>query len=315
MRDLQDIHDPDIVDRLLKDTRLDQFPLRAKYEELQERLGVDFSAILYTMSYTATFNPEPAHMEIRRRQARLLRTRTEAALEAMPTIVADRMACLERPGRYDMITEVIEPVVDRFQSHIAGFDARLDPTTPFSFLISYSIGVAKRRRLEKNTRRLIEEACAELGGEEGDDLGDSLLLYLLASDSLIGMLGRSVHHYLVSDAETRAAMPLEPTRTGVPFVLRVAREDVETSNGTIPEGAVIRLRLDAGEGTDRRRCRLNFFGNGDRACIGRPLTLRLWQEILAKLQANAHDLRVVSYRIKEDDFVAVPENFIVEVRT
>lgn len=301
---------------ILKSRELDVVPYAGRVGALADRLGLDFSATIHALEAIPLCQSRERHPAVRRAMAEMVAARTEDLRRAIPGIVARSTTALTRPGRVDVMAEVVMPMVSDMISGLIEMPFDVAETGQISRVFSQALGVAKRRRMEEELARLTETLRARFPALDEEAIGLKLSLSILGRDALLGTFGCSLHA-MADQAAGRSFAALDwpdlPPRTGVPYIDRVALVSVRVGDRPVDPGGNIRARLADYEGSDDPRAGLSFFGAGAHLCLGRALSLDLWRAMTAALSASPMVPRVLAYGLRRDDVFHIPETFDLEV--
>lgn len=301
--------------KILKDERFQCVPIKNSHQEIGDALDLDFSDIIYAAANIPLCIKGQEHVESRKRLAKIVGARSKTIRAELPSRVAEHMSRLKTPGRHDMMQDVIIPLVDAVFTDLVECEFEFDQENPMARIFSNSMGVAKRRRLQKGLKELRASFHEQLNTEDETAVGDRMALTILGHDATIGCLGRSLHAYFSGSDKEKLTCPAEPTHTGVPFTFRMAQEDAGVDGFDFAEGDIARNAMLLLEEDDTKDSRMKYFGTGAHTCLGKPITLQLWGEILKFVKDL--DVCVVSFKMRElqpDDVFTLPEEFIVESR-
>ncbi|SDY66908.1 hypothetical protein [Citreimonas salinaria] len=309
---------PSEPSEILRSRHVDVVPYAARVRALSERLGVDFSSTLYAYDTVPLCQQRDAHAAMRRETAELIAARTGALRAAIPGLIDAHCAVLCGPGRVDVMRTVLAPLVSDALSVLV--EAPLDPDEDehVSRVFSQAMGVAKRRKVEDALTGLRARLREALPEAEERVLGLKLALAILGRDAMLGTFACTLHDLVAGlDGAPWSALdwPDMPTRTGVPFVDRVALQDVSVDGEAVDAGGSIRAQLDVYETAADPRDRLAFFGAGAHTCLGRALTLDLWRAFASMLARSGARPRVADYALRRDDVFHIPQTFVLEIAT
>ena len=282
----------------------------ARISGLADRLGFDASEVLRAVRAVPLCQRGKAHTETRKRLAALIGQATERVSAFAETDVVALSKGLLSPGPHDVMQELVLPVVDGTIAQIIGVAPESKPDAMISRLFSQSIGVAKRKRMNAEfagLRTRLSDAFPELDDRAIDD---RIALSVLGTDALRGTIGCSLHALFAQDGDGEATQM--PPKTGVPYVEREAVAEVTVSGQSYPAQTHFRACLDALEqGSDKDKMR--FWGYGAHTCLGRQMSVQVWQAIAASFKGALHRIAVTDYALRRDDVFAIPEMFMIEV--
>jgi hypothetical protein len=301
---------------ILKCRQLQVVPYAARVAALSDHLGIDLSATLYAFAHLPLCQQPDTHAAVRRAAANLIAERIDSLRSAIPQMVKRHCAVLGTPGRVHLMQDVIAPIVSDTLSILVDMPIDVAEHEQISRIFSQSLGVAKRRKLDNDLRHLTARLREAFPDASESVLGVKLALAILGRDAMMGTFGCSLHD-LAKKVEGAAwcsiTWPDIPTRTGVPYVERVAFADVTVDGELFASGSIIRAELADYETTADPRRRLGFFGAGPHVCLGRAATLETWGAIAAFLAKSTARPRVVAYAERRDDVFNIPEVLTLEI--
>ncbi len=178
-------------------------------------------------------------------------------------------------------------------------------------IFSSNLGVAARRRLEASLKHHLALARNLFPEEPPERHALRVGQWSMGRDPLIGTLGLSLHHHIISlegaPLNVRR-LPSVPTHTGVPAIGRIASTAQTVAGCPVAAGALIECRLDSltGRPAGERR---HFFGAGPHLCLGRPLALAFWECAADALAEQDIRLTVVDFALAEHDVFDIPSVF------
>ncbi|MEO8243416.1 MAG: hypothetical protein ABI832_14005 [bacterium] len=291
---------------ILADPAYDVVPYHDRVAALAQRLGLDFSDILYLLDHLPLALRDKPHAEQRADVARLMVERRPNMTKVLPGLVARHLQGLARPGALNLLDDGVKPLVEAVIAELVDADLRSTTANLVSRVFSQAMGVAQRRAMNAELAGLRRQLALAHPGEAGLRQGSRLALVVLGRDALIGTLSRSLHAHLVAlNGQVLASltMPEIPTHTGVPYIDRELQAD---------PGQVARCQLRSMEGrpADERQ---RFFGAGPHVCLGRPLSMDLFQQCSAFLATLTTRIAIDSFQLRKDDVFALPAHFTVTV--
>lgn len=301
---------------ILKCRQLQVVPYAARVAALSDHLGIDLSATLYAFDHLPLCQQRDTHAAVRRAAANMIAERIDSLRSAIPHMVKTRCAVLGTPGRVHLMEDVIAPIVSDTLSILVDMPIDVAEHEHISRIFSPSLGVAKRRKMDNALGHLTARLRETFPDADESVVGVKLALAILGRDAMMGTLGCTLHH-LADNAQGAAwcAMPWPeiPTRTGVPYVERVAFADIRVDGVPFASGSIIRAKLSDYETAEDPRRRLGFFGAGPHVCLGRAATLEIWGAIAAFLAKSPARPRVVAYAERRDDVFRIPEILTLEI--
>jgi hypothetical protein len=288
------------------------------YKALEARLGIDFSSLTFAFSHIPLCLHGEHHARQRRRASEFLAARKAALNARIAPAVARHCGAFHREGRIEVMHDTVLPLVLDIISTIIDINVTAGDCPNASLVFDRSIGVNKRRAIAAEIAALREQIASRLGASATDEeIGLRLALLILGKDALIGTLGESLYRLLdahsgqlLSDIE----YPALPPETGVPFIERLALTPVKLGPSNCADGERVRIFLQTFAYQDEPRARSNFFGAGAHACLGRAVSIDIWNAITGFLSKIPLRAKVLSYRPRTSDYVfACPEYLHVEL--
>jgi cytochrome P450 len=289
------------------------------YKVLEQRLGLDFSSLSFAFAHIPICLHGDRHARARRRVSEFLASRKAALNARIPDAVATHFNAFRREGRVEIMKDAILPLVLDIISTVIDIDISDVDCQNASLVFDKSISVNKRRNVAAEIATLRDLISGHLGPNASeDDIGMRLALLVLGKDALIGTLGESLHRLLEANPGRRLTdieYPDFPPETGVPFIERVVVNPFMLAAKNFALGDRVRIFLQTFAYEGEPRSRTNFFGAGPHACLGRPVSLEIWNAITALLSAVPLYATVLSYAARTSDYVfACPEHLQVELR-
>jgi cytochrome P450 len=305
----------ELATQILGDPRFVVSPYAARHARLGERLGLDFSAILFTLDHVPLAMNGEDHARQRADVARFLAERRGAVDQLIPVLAARAAAVLGQPGTHDLIGGLILPMVHDLIGTIVGLPLELAADSLTSRIFSQNIGIAQRRRLQAELTDLRARFKAAFPLDDDLRLGTRLAMIVLGRDALIGTLGQSLVHFL-REAQgqplSSVDMAVPPSHTGVPYIDRQAICPMHLGGMDMAAEETLRCDLASLNGGTRAE-RLRFFGAGMHLCLGRALTLDLFGALAAALKALPVRAEVLAYELRDDDVFHFPARFEVRI--
>lgn len=289
------------------------------YRALSERFNIDFSALVFAFSHIPLCLHGDRHARSRRMAGEFLATRRNLLAAQIPEITARHFSAFKHEGRLEVMSAAIEPMIQEYVCLVAGIeiDAAQDCHRA-SLIFDRSSGLTKRLAMEGEVASLRKLIVSHLGeGTPDDEVGLRLAFFILGKDPLTGMLGESLHKILESSAG-RKLMEIEfpeyPPETGVPFIERLVVVPFSFGNSEFKQGDRVRIFLQSFGYKHSAPSRLNFFGAGPHACLGRPLSIEIWKGVTSFLSEVPLRASVLSYAPRTSDYVfTCPDKLVVEV--
>jgi cytochrome P450 len=311
------VTEPDLCREVLSNPVLYPAPALEHYRNMPSGLGDAFASVAFAFEHIPLSMHGERHTEVRRRASTFIAGRHQAIRAWAEEQLPRHLAAFARPGRVELMGEVIKPLVRQLFATLVDTDLpdrlALDHV---SQVFDKSIGMSRRIGLEADMAPLEAHLRERLGDIDEDEIGMRLGLLVVGKDALVGTLAESLSQVFTDNADTpldQITFTRMPHRTAVPFVERIASGPVKVAGLDLAEGDRVRVVLQTyahGPVSEHHR----YFGAGAHACLGRPLSLELWSAAVAILSKLTSRVRVLDYQLATDSYVfIVPARFEVEV--
>jgi hypothetical protein len=312
------ITNPSHCKELLASANLRPASFAENYHTLQQRLGIDFSSLTFTFDHIPLCLYGDRHMRARRRASEFLVARKAALNARIPQAVATHFDALQREGRVEIMDSTVVPLILDIMSTVIDTDISVVDCRNASLVFDQSIGVNKRRKIAAEIATLRDLISSRLGASATEDeVGLRLALVILGKDTLIGTLGESLYRLLELNPGRRLCeidYPEFPLETGVPIIERVVVTPFKLATCNFVSGDRVRILMQTFAYTAEPRNRANFFGTGAHACLGRPVSMQLWNAITAFLSKVPLLAHVLAYYPRTSDYIfACPERLEVDL--
>lgn len=313
------VTDPDLSRNVLMSSRMVPSDYVQSYATLEDRLGIDFSVIRHVLGHIPLCVSGPRHADLRRRTGMFLAERRADIAAFIQDEVPGFLSVLAQPGRREVMSELIVPLVSRFNQVVMDVqlpdDLGLDHA---SIIFDRSLGVTRRQQIETELGLLKSFLEQELGpNADADDIAMRMSLFILGKDALLGTLGESLRVVFEACAGRRldaCQLPGTPPATGVGFAERVVRETVDIGGKVLEPGERIRVMLQANQYSADGPASARFFGAGQHACLGRPVSLDLWNAFVVGLSKIPQQITIHSHSYRTDNYIfTCPEILEVDV--
>lgn len=301
---------------ILRSRYLDVVPYAPRVLALSQHLGIDLSATLYALANVPLCQPQDSHPAVRRAAAKLIAERTGTLKAVIPDMIRSRCGVLCVPGHVDVMRQVVEPLVSDTLSIIADMPIDVAEQEHIGRIFSQTLGVAKRRKMNDELSQLIARLRHTFPDADDSIVGLKLALAILGRDAMLGTFGCTLHDLvrkLDGAAWSTHDWPDTPTRTGVPYIDRIALKDVAVGGCPVDRGGIVRAHLVEYETSSDPRSRLGFFGGGAHLCLGRALALDLWSGLSGFLAQSTARPHLVDFSLRRDDVFHIPESLTLEI--
>jgi hypothetical protein len=291
-----------LIAEILHSNRFQVVDYARHYLEISKRTGLDFAASVAAMEHMPLANEGPAHRELRTRSARAMSDDwRENAADMERHIFQLVDAAFGGEGDLDLVGQLAVPIFNHLYRLWSG--VTLDRELRIAEVFCGRMSLNRRQRVDAGLRRL------------DHDLNDSLVrvpkdvamsFAILASDSLVGSLALSLWTlFSENDGNRISDIPFPETlpSTAVPYIDRIATEDVEIIGISFSRGQRARLMLQATAVGECGRESDLFFGAGRHLCVGKAMTNLIWKSVCTSLAQTELRVRVVGLAMRRPDHV------------
>jgi cytochrome P450 len=313
------ITNPELCREMLASPNLLPAPMAEKRIEpgtMARRLAEMTEAI----KYVPLFLSGEEHAALRRRVGEYLASRRAETSQWIERELPRFVEPFARPGRFDVVAEVLEPMLRDLMQTMIGMRLPAEFTlSQTSQVFDRYTSVSQRGEVGRDLTKLQDYVRAMMGPQASEDeIGVRLGLLVVGSDPTLGTFGESLVR-LLRDADgqplNQIAFPKFAPQTGIPFVERIVETAFSAEGIEFEKGARLRIVLQTYSLSPPEQHH-RFFGAGVHSCLGRPAATELWSAFGALLRQLSTRVRVLSYEVTENVYVFnIPRLFMVEVTT
>jgi hypothetical protein len=233
--------------------------------------------------------------------------------------VAERFSTLSRPGRVEVMAEIIRPTILDFLSAFIGVDMHRVNVELASKLFDNSMRL--KTRIEGIGQFI--EIMRYLGAETGMDLDSSqlhlmALMTMFAKDSLTYTFGESLRWELLQAPGkpfTDMVFKKSPPVDGVPFTERSVVEPFHLGGVDFLPGQHLRMFMQSFQYFDDMMQTHRYFGAGAHVCPGRAISVEFWQRLTSTLNTFATTASIASYEVDDTTNIFLgPKVLALELR-
>ncbi|PWW03638.1 hypothetical protein DFR52_101323 [Hoeflea marina] len=277
--------------------------LTAFVERLVERLNLDLSVTVEVLGQVPLLHEGARHRELRRDLAGAISSRLPIVQREMPAWVSRLLEPMRHRDSFDLVSELSIPLIAAISRTL---DGGITPPTEVavSRLVDQLLGVGTRRSIETALKAM----KAGIVGQSETEAIRALVLNVLGTDTLGGSLSATLHDCLPKQTPAGFAeisWPTEFTSTSIPYVARVAGRDCEVLGTSFSKGDNLHLYFLPFSDTEGHRDLGKLFGYGRHACIGKRLSLMVWNEVTRQLGLIDRKVVVTDYRLRPADYLFV----------
>jgi cytochrome P450 len=288
-----EVNDRDAIRTLLSGDSLEVIDFREIYSDLGERLNFDFSHTLRVLDKVPLGLNGDEHLAVRRETTILFKNRKGDAETAFNDSLARCIETFVRPGgRVDLVEHLLVPSIMSMMTALSGVSSSLSDVPTLSQIFDARMSFNRRKTIEKNIRKIYEEASDRMSEEE---VTLAAAIVMVGADSILATMSVSLHHELERNLGKRLDeidwAPPFPV-TGVQYVDRIATKDMDVCGERIEAGARLRLRLNVfdkpfeGDASGQ-------FGLALHTCLGKALSIAAWKsmtEALSRIPLRVSDV-------------------------
>lgn len=309
------VADPALILQILRSPLTAISDLNDVLAAVKAKHGVHFPNVDFACGVLPVLVRDDVHPLVRKRFATFLAGRLAELDAQLPSIIKSSLAPLTRSGRIDIVAQVINPLMLRV------FSILLKSEMPAEFLtihvteiLSFKAMVSHLRTLDERIGRTLKHLRATTPDE--DEVGWKFICLVFGLDSVAMMLTESLVTALraSSDGErTAAKLPDFPNETGVPVSHRRAKVDFSIEGHAFATGDLIRLQMQSLSYSELAENRKFIFGAGAHSCLGKQISLRIWEAFRREFDALGVSGRIVDYKMFPSHYIIFHKLVEVEV--
>jgi cytochrome P450 len=314
------VADPSQCEALLVSPHLNVAPFREAYEEMAGRHpDFSFPNLLFAIKYVPLCLNGDEHRAARRQLAEHMARHRGAASAAAPSLVERWIGKLDQGGEFELMAEVIEPLVREFLFALNGADEMPEGfTRDASALFDRMLGLTRRRQVDDTIAVLRAAIRKRLGPDASEEEeGWRLALLILGHDPLAGTLAASLHKIMRAHSTaplSEIAYPPTPIEPSVAYAERIVAEPFRYRDVGFAKGDRVRILLQSFQYSGEAADRMRMFGAGAHVCLGRQVALELWSLITKRLSQIGSRVEVLDYALCGRDYVfAYPAKFSIAI--
>jgi hypothetical protein len=285
--------------------------LNGALNTVKAKYGLELPHVDYACSVIPMLVRGDVHAAVRKSFALFLAGRLAELDQRLHALVKASLAPFGRKGRVDIVAQVVNPLVRGVFSTFLGSEMPSEFLTIHVIeILTFKALVAHLRSLEARLGKMLSYLRATTSGE--DEIACKLICLVFGVDSVSMMLTESLVMALRA-TPAAARLPDYPRETGVPVLQRVANRDFEIDGHKFAAGDLIRLQMQSlgySEHADHRKV---IFGAAAHTCLGKHVSLRIWDVFRDEFNAMVVSGRVVDYKLSPSHFIIFHESVEVEV--
>lgn len=298
----------DDIALILKDRKFPTGIVNERYQKIDDALGTDFSAIIEAFE-TILFSLEgDAHTKTRRLQTQLIARSGLNDIDKIRQIALPYLKQFEQPGQFDVIKQVISPIYGDFVFAIGQVSVDISAYRNVVLPMSYEISMRERRQSNEEIMKLRKDMTKS----SKDDVRMSLVIS--GNDPIHATFARCLKAIFEADDPQELLSFDTPPITGVPTVGRELTGSQWEDKYQKSFDGLSYLDLSQFDQTSCPHEQRLRFGAGRHACLGKKISINLWQvmrDYLAELDLTK--ISVQSFNERDNRLVPTPFEFIVEI--
>jgi cytochrome P450 len=309
------VTDAGLVVRILRSPFTAISDLNEVLAAVKAKHGIELPSVDYACGVLPVLVHDNVHPEIRRKFATFLAGRLSELDSKLPDIMRSSLAPLTRKGSVDIIAQVVNPLIQKV------FSIFLQSDMPSEFLtihvteiLSFKATVSHLKTLDARIGKTLAYLRATTSDEE--EVGWKFICLVFGVDSVAMMLAESLVMALrqIDPAHPAPArLPEFPVETGVPVSHRRAKVDFEIDGHRFAAGDLIRLQMQALGYSALAENRKFIFGGGAHSCLGKQVSLRIWEALRREFDILNVMGRVIDYKLTPSHYIIFHDKVLVEV--
>jgi cytochrome P450 len=309
------VADPALILQILRSPLTAISDLNDVLSAVKAKHGVHFPNVDFACGVLPVLVRDDVHPAIRKHFATFLAGRLAELDARLPFLVKSYLSPLSQKGRLDIVAEVINPLMQKI------FSILLKSEMPAEFLtihvteiLFFKAMVSHLRALDERIGRTLSYLRATTADE--DEVGWKFICLVFGLDSAALMLTESLVTALreSGDGQQMAAkLPDFPMETGVPVSHRRAKIDFSIEGHAFAKGDLIRLQMQSLSYSELAENRKFIFGAGAHSCLGKQISLRIWEAFRREFDGLDVSGRVVDYKMFPSHYIIFHKSVQVEV--
>lgn len=310
------VADPRIIQEILHRPEAALMDLGEILGVVKAKFGVELANVEYACKVLPVLVQEEVHSSTRRQFAAFLSGCLAELDSQLPGIMKSSLTPLCGKGRVDLIGEVVNPLIQKV------FSIFLKSEMPAEFLtlhvteiLSFKAMVTHLEKLDERIATVLSYLRATTANEE--EVGWKFTCLVFGLHTVTMMLAESVVAALQTCEATgqpAAGLPDFPVETGVPVSHRRAKADFQVEGHNFGAGDFIRLQMQALGYSPSDEDRRFIFGGGIHSCLGKNVSLRIWDAFRREFDAIKVTARVTDYRLAPSHYIIFHEAIEIEVQ-
>jgi cytochrome P450 len=279
------VNDPTLYADVLKSPEMSLPGLGPVIDHLEARTGRPLKHLRRATKITPVMFDGADHAPLRRALAVYFSQKAVLAEQMLPKALNEFLAPLQKPGLVDVYHHIVKALVAEFMALLAGkslpheiLELRLDRIIISNLSPSEVLDLDRRFGIAFD---FFEEDCAD-----EMEMACRVGCITFGSETLVMMLVENILSAISASSPSHpAVLPSFPAETGVPLTWRRASQDVVIGGCPVKSGDYVKMRLQAAAYSETPAIRNVIFGAGLHSCIGKQISLVLWEQITLAFNA------------------------------
>ena len=300
------VFDANLIEAVFRSDKFDVISFGDQYRYIREQTSLDFGPTITAFDHIPLANEGEQHKQTRSNIAAVVGQESREKTKLMEEFVAEHTRRLFIAGNeIELAEDFAKPIFLRLFSLWLGVDHNNLVDDPnFSQVFDMKMSLNRRKRINRNVGNL---TCAfqQLHERLPTTPEFATAMNILGNDALKGSMSLSLWELLAHNPGVRLdriEYPRSMPSTGVPFIERVAREDVEINGMKVPGGRRVRLYLDATTYNISGQENDVLFGKGKHVCLGKPMSLAIWRCLAATLGSLPLHFTLGEMKLRSADY-------------
>lgn len=304
------VADPDLALKILRSPLAVIASRAGILKTLSDRYGIELPNAAYACRVLPVLAEDDAHPAVRKGFATFLAGRLSALDPHLGELARKALAPLGRKGRLELLSDIVEPFIVNVFSVLLQRDVPQEILSlGIADIVFFNTTVSRMRALDSRVAKALSFLRA--GNDSEDEVAWKFTCLVFGLDSLSAMLTESLVAALRGPYGTK--LPDHPVETGVPVTFRSAETDFEMNGHHFKKGDLIRLQLQSFGYSERTEDRKFIFGAGMHSCVGRQLTLRIWEQFRQAYNGLDIQTRIVERELVPSHYLILYKSVQVEV--
>lgn len=309
------IAEPALIVELLRHPQAVILSIDDMIGAIERNYAVGFPQVRFAARQLPLFLENELHAERRRSFSKYLAAKLTPLDARLPALVEQHLAPLRNRGKIDLVSQVIGPLVREITAIFVGRPLGSEVET-LNLLDLFALNKSLARFTDLERR--VGQAIAYLGpaNEDVETLGNRFTALVMGLETLKAMLIeglRSAFAQEIPGNGSTAILPSYPIETGVPISYRKAASDFVIAGHEFAQGDLFRLQLQTLGYVSRQADRKWIFGAGAHSCVGKQVSLRIWEELKRAFDPMLIRGRISSYQLAPSHYLVRHSAVQVEV--